>query len=115
MQIFNLLMEDVQCNCDLGDKLQMAPNLISHHLSKLRAAGLVDVERSSLDARWLYFSVNREALNELNAALSAFFDPERIQPRDLSCGPKVLSGASQGYSTRANTSKTDLLIDKVST
>lgn len=105
MQIFNLLMEGVQCNCDLGDKLQMAPNLISHHMNKLRAVGLVKVERSSLDARWLYFSVDRDALDELNAVLNAFLDPERIQPRDLSCGPKILTGAAQGYSTQANTSK----------
>lgn len=43
--IFNLLMEGVQCNCELGDFLDMPPNLISHHLSKLRAAGLVDVQQ----------------------------------------------------------------------
>ena len=43
--ILHLLMEGVQCNCELGDALQMAPNLISHHLSVLRQAGLVDVER----------------------------------------------------------------------
>ena len=51
--IFNLLMEGVQCNCELGDALQMPPNLISHHLSKLRAVGLVEVRarcsRFSLD------------------------------------------------------------------
>ena len=35
--ILHLLMEGVQCNCELGDALQMAPNLISHHLSVLRA------------------------------------------------------------------------------
>ena len=86
--IFNLLMQGVQCNCELGETLQMAPNLISHHLSKLRAAGLVDVERDALDARWVYFSVNRLALDELNAALGAFLDPARIQPRHPACGPK---------------------------
>jgi len=30
------IIEGVQCNCELGDALQMAPNLISHHLSVLR-------------------------------------------------------------------------------
>ena len=48
--IFHLLMEGVQCNCELGDGLQMAPNLISHHLRVLREAGLVDVERDIQDA-----------------------------------------------------------------
>jgi ArsR family transcriptional regulator len=88
--IINLLMEGVQCNCELGDTLQMAPNLISHHLSVLRQAGLVDVERDALDARWVYYSVNRAALDELNAAFGAFFNPARIQPRRLTCGPQSL-------------------------
>jgi ArsR family transcriptional regulator, arsenate/arsenite/antimonite-responsive transcriptional repressor len=86
--IINQLMEGMQCNCELGGALQMAPNLISHHLSKLREVGLVDVERDPIDARWLYYSVNRTALDELNAAFGAFFDPARIKPRRLTCGPQ---------------------------
>ena len=88
--IFNLLMDGVQCNCELGDGLQMAPNLISHHLSKLRESGLVDVERDAVDSRWVYYSVNRAALEELNAAFGTFFDPNRIQPRRLTCGPQAV-------------------------
>lgn len=88
--ILDLLMQGVQCNCELGESLQLAPNLISHHLSVLRKAGLVDVERDSLDARWLYYSINRAALDELNAAFSEFFDPTRIQPRRPSCGPESM-------------------------
>jgi ArsR family transcriptional regulator len=78
----------VQCNCELGDNLQMAPNLISHHLSVLRQVGLVDVERGAQDARWMYYSINRQALEELNRAWGTFFDPLRIKPRRLTCGPK---------------------------
>lgn len=86
--IVNLLMEGVQCNCELGDALRMAPNLISHHLRILREAGLVDVERDALDARWLYYSVNRKALDELNAAFGLFFDAGRLKPRRPTCGPQ---------------------------
>ncbi len=86
--IFNLLMEGVQCNCELGDFLDMPPNLISHHLSKLRAAGLVNVERDAVDSRWIYYSVNHAALEELNSAFGTFFDPTRIKPRRTTCGPK---------------------------
>lgn len=86
--ILNLLMQGVQCNCELGDHLQMAPNLISHHLSVLRQAGLVEAERDTFDARWVYYSINRAALEELNAVFSAFFDPARIQPRHPACGPQ---------------------------
>ena len=87
LRIFNLLMKGVQCNCELGDSLQMAPNLISHHLSALRKAGLVDVERDAVDARWVYYSINSDGLDQLNAAFSHFFDPQRIQPRQPACGP----------------------------
>jgi len=85
--IFNFLMEGVQCNCELGDNLQMAPNLISHHLRVLREAGLIEVERDTQDARWIYYSINRQALEELNQAWGTFFDPRRIKPRRLTCGP----------------------------
>lgn len=88
--IINLLMQGVQCNCELGDVLQMSPNLISHHMSKLRAVGLVDMERDAVDARWVYYSINRVALDELNAAFSQFFNPQRIQARSISCGPQYL-------------------------
>ena len=40
LRILDLLMQGEQCNCELGDKLGMAPNLISHHLSVLHKAGL---------------------------------------------------------------------------
>ena len=86
--IVHLLMEGVQCNCELGDALQMAPNLISHHLSVLRRSGLVDFERDAVDARWVYYSINRAALDELNAAFGSFFDPDRIKPRRPTCGPQ---------------------------
>lgn len=86
--ILHLLIEGVQCNCELGDTLQMAPNLISHHLRVLREAGLVDVERDALDARWAYYSINRQALEELNRAFGLFFDPSRMKPRRPTCGPQ---------------------------
>ncbi len=60
--ILNLLMEGIQCNCELGDYLDMGPSLISHHLRVLREAGLVDMERDAVDGRWIYYSVNEVAL-----------------------------------------------------
>src|SRR3970040_1215333 len=86
--ILYLLIEGVQCNCELGEELDMPPNLISHHLRILREAGLVDVERDALDARWVYYSITRAPLDKLNAAFGVFFDPERIKPRRPTCGPQ---------------------------
>lgn len=89
LQILELIIQGVQCNCELGEALQIAPNLISHHLSVLRQAGLVEIERDPVDARWVYYSLNREAMTELFATFGAFFDPSRIQPRHKTCGPQV--------------------------
>ncbi len=86
--ILHMLMEGVQCNCELGDALKMPANLISHHLRILREAGLVDVERDALDARWVYYAINRTVLGELNQAFGLFFDPARIKPRRPTCGPQ---------------------------
>lgn len=88
LRILHMLMEGVQCNCELGDALDMAPNLISHHLRVLREAGLVDVERDPDDARWVYYSLNRAALEELNHNFGVFFAPSRIKPRRQTCGPQ---------------------------
>jgi len=88
LRILHMLMEGFQCNCELGDALDMAPNLISHHLRVLREAGLVEVERDPDDGRWVYYSLDREALEELNHHFGVFFDPRRIKPRRRTCGPQ---------------------------
>lgn len=88
LQILHLLMEGIHCNCELGEALDMPPNLISHHMSILRNIGLVDVERDAVDARWIYFSVNASVLAEFNQSFDTFFDADRIRPRRPSCGPQ---------------------------
>ncbi len=89
LAILDMLMEGVQCNCYLGDRLGLPMNLISHHLKVLREAGLVRTERDQVDARWIYHSVNQDNLAELREQLSAFLDPQRIQLRlPTCCGPQ---------------------------
>jgi len=88
LAIFERLMEGVQCNCEIGDSLDLPMNLISHHLKVLRKAGLVNNERDPSDARWIYYSVNLDVLARLRDELCAFLDPERVQARQPSCGPR---------------------------
>lgn len=95
LRILHMLMQGVQCNCVLGDALDMAPNLISHHLRVLREAGLVQVERDPDDARWIYYTLNREALDELNRSLGLFLDPSRIKPRRRMCGPQTTAAGAE--------------------
>lgn len=89
LRIFDLLMHGVQCNCEIGDNLDMPPNLISHHIRVLRKAGLVDAERDTEDSRWIYYSINEAALTGLHQRFGEFFDPARIQPRSPNCGPRA--------------------------
>jgi ArsR family transcriptional regulator, arsenate/arsenite/antimonite-responsive transcriptional repressor len=90
LRILEKIIDGVQCNCELGDALKITPNLISHHLSVLRDEGLIDTERDPMDARWVYYSVNIKKLEELRMEFNSFFDPNRIKPRLLTCGPSFL-------------------------
>ena len=95
--IFHFLMEGVQCNCELGDGLEMAPNLISHHLRVLREAGLVDVER---DARMrVGCTIRSTARRWKNSTrpLGHFFDPaaDQTAPPDLRPAGRVYSPGSR--------------------
>ncbi len=88
LRIMDMLMQGVQCNCVLGDALGMPANLISHHVGLLREAGLIRLERDANDSRWVYYTVNEDALRALSEAYASFFDLARIQPRRLFCGPQ---------------------------
>lgn len=88
LAIFDLLMQGVQCNCEIGNHLDLPMNLISHHLKVLRDAGLVNAERDATDARWIYYAVNQATVKQLREQLTAFLDVRRIQPRQPACGPR---------------------------
>jgi ArsR family transcriptional regulator, arsenate/arsenite/antimonite-responsive transcriptional repressor len=55
------------CVCELVPLFDIAQPTLSHHLGKLRRAGIVDSERRGL---WAYYYVNPGALEELSAWLS---------------------------------------------
>ena len=55
------------CVCELQPLFEISQSTLSHHLKKLRDAGLVGVERRGL---WAYYYVNPEALEELDSWLS---------------------------------------------
>jgi ArsR family transcriptional regulator len=87
--ILEQIIQGIQCNCELGSALQIPANLISHHLSVLKDAGLVNVRRDAWDARWVYYSINIAVLNEMVSLFDRFFDPNRIRAINVSCGPKI--------------------------
>jgi len=87
LKILDLIMSGIQCNCNLGDSLNIKPNLISHHINILQNAGFITLERDPVDARWVYYSVNKAELEEFNKLLGEFFNSNRVKPRINLCGP----------------------------
>ncbi len=69
MQIVDVLRRSEQavCQCELIPLFGITQPLLSHHMRKLIDAGLVNVERRH---KWAFYTVNAEALKELNAWLS---------------------------------------------
>jgi len=88
LSIFDMLMEGVHCNCEIAQRLGLSLSLVSHHLRVLGQAGLVRGERAPDDGRWIYYSINQDALEELTSALEHTLDARRIRPRQPVCGPK---------------------------
>src|SRR5438552_1750541 len=62
LQIIDRLSEGEQCVCDLTDLLETAQSRLSFHLKILKDAGILKDRR---DGRWVYYSLNPEAVEKL--------------------------------------------------
>ena len=62
VRIVNLLARSSEpvCVCDLTPSLRLAQPTVSHHLKKLREAGLLRREQRGV---WAYYTLDREALS----------------------------------------------------
>ena len=61
LSILQRLRLGERCVCDLTDALDAAQSRLSFHLKVLKDAGLVTDRR---DGRWMYYTLNQEALAE---------------------------------------------------
>ncbi len=69
MQLVDVLAKHAGkvCVCELVPLFDISQPTLSHHLKKLREAGIVGVERRGL---WAYYYVNPDAMEALRAWLS---------------------------------------------
>ena len=74
-RIFLALMRGEYCNCELSAELGLQENLVSHHVRKLKEAGLVEEHRDPADARWTHLKVDRGALGAAMHSLVCAFGP----------------------------------------
>jgi len=71
-RIVALLGHGEHCVCDVGETLALSPALVSHHLRALRDSGLLRERRSG---RWVYYSLDLQALAGLREALDQLLIP----------------------------------------
>ncbi|MGC9220047.1 MAG: ArsR/SmtB family transcription factor [Solirubrobacteraceae bacterium] len=96
-EIFLLIVQGEICNCEIAETLDIAQNLVSHHLGKLRHAGLIDMHRDPLDARWTHCTVNLETLTRAWEGLETVLHPSHVGTRIPACRVH----AKRGTATRA--------------
>jgi len=62
LRIVDRLLGGEQCVCDLTDTLEAGQSRLSFHLKTLKDAGVV---RDRREGRWVYYSLNPDALEVL--------------------------------------------------
>ena len=88
-RIFLMLMRGETCNCEVAAELELPENLVSHHIRRLREAGLVEEHPDPADARWVHFTVSSAGLTAAWRALSAAFGTDRLGSREPPCRVRV--------------------------
>ncbi len=85
LRIVGLLTQRELCVCDLEALLGISQSMTSHHLGVLRRAGLLLQRREERDTRWVYYRLNREAVETLKEELNAFLDLSGFDPAPARC------------------------------
>ncbi len=88
LQIMDIIMAGETCNCELTERLGLPANLLSHHLRVLKKAGLVSSRRDEIDGRWIYYRVDKSAIEYWHRWCGQFLNPDRIQDCKKLCGPE---------------------------
>jgi ArsR family transcriptional regulator, arsenate/arsenite/antimonite-responsive transcriptional repressor len=82
LSIIQRLRFGERCVCDLTDALDAAQSRLSFHLKVLKDAGLVTDRR---EGRWMYYTLNTEALTELADTVEALASAPSAAERRNGC------------------------------
>lgn len=69
LKILCLLRKNEHCVCDIWRSLDLAQNLISHHLKILKTAKLILSRKDGLN---IYYSINKKEIVKFNLLLNKF-------------------------------------------
>ena len=82
LRIVEMLTAGERCVCELTAALDLGQSLLSHHLKTLKDAGLVTDRR---EGRWVYYTLNCDALDELGASLESLTPPPGAARAGICC------------------------------
>jgi ArsR family transcriptional regulator len=77
IRILERLREGEHCVCDLTDAFHTGQSRLSFHLRVLKDAGLV-IDRP--EGRWIYYSMNHEAIQEVTDLVAYLTEPKLTSP-----------------------------------
>ncbi len=82
LRILALLTRGELCVCDIEAAVGLPQNLVSHHLSVLRRAGLVLDRR---EGKWVYYRIEPQTLGERLGTLGLLLNTRQAQARAAPC------------------------------
>lgn len=75
LAIFEMLRGGERCVCELQDELGAAQSRLSFHLRVLKDAGLLNDRK---EGRWVHYSIDPDALNELASIIGGLKPSRRV-------------------------------------
>lgn len=83
LRIVQVLADGERCVCEIQRHVDVAANVLSHHLKVLRDAGLVLSRRRG---RWIDYRLDRDGIAALAAVLPVRADPGATAGPTCGCG-----------------------------
>jgi ArsR family transcriptional regulator len=82
LDILDRLRGGERCVCELTDALQTSQSRLSFHLKVLKDAGLI---QDRPEGRWIYYSINPDAVEELERLVQTFKEAGRVDRSSSRC------------------------------
>ena len=82
LRILAVLTRGERCVCDVEAAVELPQNLVSHHLSVLKRAGVVLDRR---EGKWVYYRVDPAALTARLGAVTALLDLRQAEAPATHC------------------------------
>jgi ArsR family transcriptional regulator len=82
LEIVERLIGGERCVCELTDLMDAAQSRLSFHLKTLKDADIVTDRR---EGRWVYYTLNRDTLDEIETLVSSLKRTDRTTARSIKC------------------------------